>query len=359
MKVIITAGGTGGHIYPALAIVNKIKEQEPNSKFLYIGTTDRMEATIVPKANIPFVGIKMKGLDRAHPLANISRLKMYVQAFKQAKKEIKAFDPDIVSGVGGYISAPVVYAAKKLGYKTMIHEQNSISGLSNKFLSHYADRILVSFKETMAIYPKNKVVYTGNPRSEEIVYIPPADKKKLGLDPKKKLVIIVMGSLGSMTINKKLQQMVSAFQNKPYEVVLITGENYYEQYQQLTIPKNVKVLPFYNDLIKLMKKADLIVTRSGASTIAEITAIGLPAIMVPSPYVTHNHQMKNAIALQKDGACEIISEENFSKETLLPCIDNLLQDSKKYQTMQQALLQRGIKDSATRIYQEAKKLVNQ
>lgn len=357
MRVIITAGGTGGHIYPALAIINKIKEKEKNSEFLYIGTTDRMEATIVPNLHIPYFGIPMRGLDRKHIWKNVKVLKMYKEAIQTAKEEITKFKPDIVIGVGGYISAPVVYAAKKLGYKTMIHEQNSISGVSNKFLSHYADKILVSFQETMVNFPKHKVVYTGNPRSEEIAQVAPIAKCELGFSERKKLVIIVMGSLGSTTMTKKLKEIIPHFYQKPYEVLLITGKDYYDHYQNISIPKNVKLMPYYNDLLKIMKKADLIVTRSGASTIAEITAIGLPSIMVPSPYVTHNHQMKNALALEKDHACKIIPEEQFSTDTLLSCIDELLNNKQKLIEMKQALEKKAVKNSATRIYEEAKKLI--
>lgn len=359
MKVIITAGGTGGHIYPALAIINKIKEKEPNSKFLYIGTDNRMEASIVPEKNIPYVAIHMQGLNRKQPWKNIKVLQLYKNAIKTAKQEIKAFQPDIVIGVGGYISAPVVYAAKKLGYKTMIHEQNSISGISNKFLSHYADKILVSFKESLEDFPKHKVIYTGNPRSEEIIRVKEKGKKELGLSSSKKLVIIVMGSLGSTTMTEKLKDMIPYFKDKKYEVLLITGKDYFDKYKQIKCPNNVKIVPYYNELINIMKQADLIVTRSGASTIAEITAICLPSIMVPSPYVTHNHQMKNALALEKEGACKIITEENFSKETLLPCIDEILDDKIKNQKMKKALEKRSVKDSATRIYQEAKKLIGE
>ncbi len=359
MKVIITAGGTGGHIYPALAIINKIKEKEPNSQFLYIGTEDRMESKIVPEKKIPYLAIPMKGLNRKQPWKNVKVLKLYCDAIKRAKKEIKSFDPDIVIGVGGYISAPVIYAAKKLGYPTMIHEQNSISGISNKFLSHYADRILVSFPESVDAFPKEKVVYTGNPRSEEIMNVKPGGKKELGFSLTKKLVVIVMGSLGSTTMTKKIKEMIPAFDKKDYEVFVITGKDYYDDYKNVKIPKNVKVMPYYSDLMQIMGQADLMITRSGATTIAEITAIGLPSIMVPSPYVTHNHQMKNALALEKDKACRIIPEEIFDKDSVLPCLEELLNDQSKLKEMKQALEKRAIKDSATKIYQEAKKVIGE
>ncbi len=355
MRVIVTAGGTGGHIYPALAIINKIKEKEPQSEFLYIGTTDRMEAEVVPQYHVPYVGIKMLGLNRKHPWKNFRVLKVYLEAVKKAKQEIQKFAPDIVIGVGGYISAPVVYAASKLGYKTMIHEQNSISGVSNKFLSHYVDKILVSFKETMALFPKDKVVYTGNPRSEEIASLAKSSKQSLGFSEKKPLVLIVMGSLGSMTMTKKLRALVPAFKDKPYEVLLVTGKDYLQDYETVSCPSNVKIVATYT--MPQLKVADLIVMRSGASTIAEVEALALPSIMVPSPYVTHNHQMKNALALEKEGACKILSEEEFDKERLISLIDEILQDKYLLLSMQKALKKRAVLDSASRIYAEAKKLV--
>ena len=233
MRIIVSAGGTGGHIYPALAIIHKIKEKEPNSEILYIGTKDRMESTIIPNQNIPYFSIDMKGLNRKNPFKNISVLKNYAKNIKILKKEIKRFNPDIVIGVGGYVTAPVIYSAKKLGYKTFIHEQNSIPGLSNKFLSHYADKIGVSLIDSISYFPKEKVVYTGNPRSEEAYYAKEVSKKELGLSlsDTKKLVLIVMGSLGSTTMNQKLKDTLPLFKNKDYEVVFVTGKGYYEEYK--------------------------------------------------------------------------------------------------------------------------------
>ena len=168
MKIVITAGGTGGHIFPALALISKLKEKDKDVEILYIGTTDRMEKDIIPKQNINYIGIKMIGLNRKNPFKNIEVMKTYYKACKKAKEELSKFKPDVVIGFGGYISAPVIYAASKLKIKTIIHEQNSIPGVSNKFLSRYVDKILVSFKESSEYFPKEKVIYTGNPRSEQI-----------------------------------------------------------------------------------------------------------------------------------------------------------------------------------------------
>ena len=320
MKIAITAGGTGGHICPALAIINKIKSHDKNSKFLYFGTTDRMEKDIIPEKGIPYIGIQMKGLNRKNILKNITVLKIYLAAIKKAEVELKKFKPDIVIGVGGYITAPVLVAANHLGIKTIIHEQNSIPGVSNKLLSRFVNKICVSFKESETYFPKKKTIYTGNPRSEEILAMEKGKREDFGFNHKSKFIILVMGSLGSLTMTKKMKELIPSFKDKDYQVLVVTGKGYYDDYKDVKTPNNVKIVPFYD--AKYMKDADLIITRSGASTIAEVTALLLPSIMIPSPYVTHNHQYKNAKALEDKKACKILEEKDFCKENLLSLIDD-------------------------------------
>lgn len=356
MRVIICAGGTGGHIYPALAIINKIKKINPNSEILYIGTTDRMEATIIPKKNINYVGLEMEGLNRKNLLKNISVLKKYIKAYNKAKKIIKEYNPQVVIGVGGYITAPVIKAAHSLNIKTVIHEQNSYPGVTNINLAKIADKVLVSLKGSINYFPKDKTVYTGNPRSEEIALIKKTTKKELGFN-NKKLVVIVMGSLGSTTMTKKLKDLIKDFDGKNYNVLLITGNNYYDEYKNIDIPKNVLVKPFMDNLISVLKDTDLIISRAGASTISEITAIGLPAILVPSPYVTNNHQYKNAKELEDNNAAVILEEKDFSKENLIDLIDKTINDDNKLKTMSTNSKKMGVTDSATRVYNEIDKLV--
>lgn len=356
MRVVIAAGGTGGHIYPALAIINKIKEKDKTSEFLYIGTTDRMEKDLIPKLGINFVGIEMKGLNRKNIFSNFSVLNKFRLAIKKATIEIKKFNPDIVIGAGGYITAPVLYAAKKLKIKTLIHEQNSIPGVSNKFISRFADKICVSLPNSLQLFPKKKVVYTGNPRSEEIIKVDKILKSSIGFDDNKKLVVVVMGSLGSTTMTTKIKELIPEFTNKNYQVLIITGKTYFEEYQDLNLPKNIKILPFMDNLINLLKDSDLIISRAGASTIAEITAIGLPAILVPSPYVTNNHQYKNAKELENRGACKIVTESEFSKEKIINEIDKLFDDKDSYDSMSKNSKKLGIDNSSSRIYDEIRKL---
>lgn len=359
MRVIVAAGGTGGHIYPALAIIERIKKEDKNSKILYVGTTDRMEKDIVPARGIDFVGVEIKGLNRKNVFSNFSVMKKFLKAIKRSKEIIKEFKPDIVIGVGGYITAPVLYAAHKLHVKTMIHEQNSIPGLSNKFLAKFVDTICVSLPGSIQYFPKGKTVYTGNPRSEEILMIDKVSKSKYGFSSYKKLVLIVMGSLGSTTMTQKLKEAIGKFRGKNYQVLVITGKAYYDEYKELDIPDNVKLLPYTEELIQIMKDTDLMVSRAGASTISEITGIGLPSILVPSPYVTHNHQYLNAKELEDAGACTILEEKDFSGDALCQKIDSILSDKHVYLSMKKASQSFGIKDSLTKIYQEILKLVGE
>lgn len=354
MKIAITAGGTGGHIFPALAIINKIKSHDKNSKFLYFGTTDRMEKDIIPEKGIPYIGIQMKGLNRKNILKNITVLKIYLAAIKKTEVELKKFKPDIVIGVGGYITAPVLVAANHLGIKTIIHEQNSIPGVSNKLLSHFVNKICVSFKESEAYFPKKKTIYTGNPRSEEILSMEKGKREDFGFNHKSKFIILVMGSLGSLTMTKKMKELIPSFKDKDYQVLVVTGKNYYDDYKDVKIPTNVKIVPFYD--AKYMKDADLIITRSGASTIAEVTALLLPSIMIPSPYVTHNHQYKNAKALEDKKACKILEEKDFCKENLLSLIDDCFK-KEVYNEMRKNLKEFSCPNSAEAIYKEIMGLV--
>lgn len=360
MKVIVSAGGTGGHIYPALAIINKIMEKEKESKILYIGTKDRMESTIIPKENIPYFGIEIAGLSRKNIFKNIIILKQYLKSVSILKKKIKEFNPDVVVGVGGYVTAPVIYSAKKLGYKTFIHEQNSIPGLSNKFLSHYADKIGVSLPDSISYFPKEKTIFTGNPRSEEVVTDKVVNKKELGLSlsSNKKLVLIVMGSLGSITMSKKLKETLPLFNNKDYEVIFVTGKNYYDEYKKIKVPTNVRIVSYLENMKQILKQTDLIVSRAGASSIAEITALGLPNILIPSPYVTHNHQLKNAKSLEKNEATVIIEEESYDKYKLVNTIDLILNDKEYYDKLSKNCYKLGVNDSASKIYQILKELVD-
>ena len=281
MKVIISAGGTGGHIYPALAIINKIKEKEPNSEFLYIGTHNRMEKELIPSYNIPYEEIEIYGFNKKL-LKNIKTIKCLIKANKKCKNIIKKFNPDVVIGVGGYVTAPVIKEASKLGYKTFIHEQNSVPGKANQYLSNYASKIGISFRTSENYFKKDKIVFTGNPCSEEAIKITPALKSEFNLSENKKLVLFVMGSLGAKGVNNFLVKTMSLFNNKDYEVLFVTGKSDYDNIKSIKFPSNVKVVPYISQIPRIMKRTDLIVSRAGASILSEIVALNIPSILIPS-----------------------------------------------------------------------------
>lgn len=358
MRVVISAGGTGGHIYPALAIINKIKEKEPNSEFLYIGTHNRIENDIVPKYNIPFKTIEIYGIDRKHLFNNIRTIKCFMKSIKDAKKMIKEFNPDLVIGIGGYVTAPVLYAGHKLGYKTFIHEQNSIPGKANLFISKFVDKIGVSFPSSIDAFPKDKVVVTGNPCSEEAIKKEPMKKAFFNLKETKKLVLFVMGSLGAAKVNEILIKTMNNFENKDYEVLYVTGKDDYPKISKLNFPRNVKVVPYIDEMTRIMKKTDIIVSRAGASTLSEIMGLALPAILIPSPYVPNNHQYKNASFLVDNKAALMIEEKDLQSDTLIKMIDNLINDDKKRQEMKKNLKSLSIDNSATIIYDTLRELID-
>lgn len=347
MRVVISAGGTGGHIYPALAIINKIKEKEPDSEFLYIGTHNRMEKDIIPKKGIPYKEIEIYGFNKK-ALSNFKLLKCIIKSYKECKKAIKSFKPDIVIGVGGYVTAPVILAASKLKYKTFIHEQNSVPGKTNKFLSKYVTKIGISFEDTKKYFDENKTVFTGNPCNEAALSSPKMDLKEVGLT--KDFVYIVMGSLGSDKMSNILIDMLDKFDKKDYEVVLVTGTNYFDKVKDLKFPKNIKVLPYVDNQTRLMKQAKLVVSRCGATTLGEIATLGLPSIIIPSPYVADNHQYKNGLVLEEKEAAVMIEEKDLTSDYLYEQIDKLMNDSEKLNQMRENLNGLTLADGATNIY---------
>ena len=358
MKVIISAGGTGGHIYPALAIIKCIKKMEPDSSVLYIGTHNRMEKDIVPANNIPFKSIEIYGFSK-NLLKNIKTVKCFFSSLNKCKDIIKKFNPDIVIGVGGYVTGPVVYAAQKLGYKTFIHEQNSIPGKSNKFLSRKCNKIGVSFKSTVDLFPPGKAIFTGNPCGENAINIPIASKSDFNLTDGKKLVYIVMGSLGSEKMTEFLIKTIYMFKNKNYEVLFVTGKNSYELVKNNEFPSNVKVVPYIDNQARIMKRADLVVTRCGASTLSEIIGLEKPSILIPSPYVANNHQYKNALDLINRNAAVLLEEKDLEGDILVRKIEELINDNSKLEEMKKNLKELYIPNSSQKIYNILRNIIDE
>lgn len=358
MKVVISAGGTGGHIYPALAIINKIKDEEPNSEFLYIGTHNRMEKDIIPKYGIPFKSIEIYGLDRKNIFKNFKVIKCLIKAKKECKKMIKDFKPDVVIGVGGYVTVPVIKAAHSLKIKTFIHEQNSVAGKANLSLAGQVDLIGVSFKSSINEFPKEKTIFTGNPCSEDAISVQPMSKSEFGLTNDKKLVLIVMGSLGSSKVTEYLVNTMKYFENKDYEVLFVTGKGNYDDINKDIIPSNVKIVPYIENMARILKNTDLIVTRAGASTLSEIIALNIPSILIPSPYVPNNHQYKNAIDLVKNNAAILFEEKELIDDALVKSIDTVLNDDIRIKQIKSNLNKFKVDGSASIIYNNIRKLIN-
>ena len=353
MRVLLTGGGTGGHIYPALSMIKAIKAKHPEAVFLYIGSPDGLEAKIVPAAGIDFKSMRVSGIRRSLSLENFKTVYHFLTAISKSKKYLKEFNPDIVIGTGGYVCGPVVYAAGKMKYKTIIHEQNSLPGVTNKFLARYVDKIMVCFEEAKKYFPEKKVVLTGNPRASEVAATLKLGKIALGLNPHKKTVLISGGSRGARPINDAFISMVEKYEKGNFEVIFVTGEIHYEsivgQIKNAKQLKNVKIMPFIADMPKYMVSIDLFVGRSGATFLSEITALGVASILIPSPYVAENHQEFNARSVTDHGGGTLILERDLTGEVLYNEIARLLNDENTLAKMRNTTKKLGIPDASTRI----------
>ncbi len=326
MKFILTAGGTGGHIYPALSVLEEIKKDKSN-EYLYIGTKDRMENELIPGMGIPYEGIEIHGLFKKNIVKNAKNVKDIVSAYKKCLKIMDEFKPDAVIAFGGYVTLPVCLAARKKGVKVFLHEQNMLPGKTNMFLARKVDEVFISFKDSKSKIKCKKVLYTGNPVSQRAIECKPFDKTELGFSKNKKLIIIVMGSLGSTSVNERLLDFLRTYVRDDSEILFITGKKSYATLNNnLIVPKSTKIIPFFENLPSLMKSADLIISRAGASTIAEIMATKTPSILIPSPYVANNHQFYNAMDLVNKNISILLEEKNLDKNTLVEAIDQMFEE---------------------------------
>ncbi|MEH7382431.1 undecaprenyldiphospho-muramoylpentapeptide beta-N-acetylglucosaminyltransferase [Bacillus sp. JJ1533] len=362
MKIIVSGGGTGGHIYPALALINEIKKLNPTAEFLYIGTEKGLESGIVTREGIPFKTIDITGFKRKLSFDNIKTIARFLKGVSDSKKLIKEFKPDVVIGTGGYVCGPVVYAASKLHISTIIHEQNSIPGLTNKFLSRYVDKVAICFEEARGFFPNEKVILTGNPRASEVIGKDGrAGRQSVGLNSSQRSVLLVGGSRGAKPLNDAFLNALSEVKTKEYQFLYVTGEVHYEhvlnEVKAVGNPDNVIIKPFIHNMPEVLAGVDLVVARAGATTLAELTALGLPSILVPSPYVTKNHQEKNARSLSDKGAAILRLEKELTGPQLIKDIDSILLNQKKLEEMKKASSQIGIPDAAKRLYNVMQDLI--
>jgi UDP-N-acetylglucosamine--N-acetylmuramyl-(pentapeptide) pyrophosphoryl-undecaprenol N-acetylglucosamine transferase len=359
MNIIVSGGGTGGHIYPGVAIAKKIKEKHPDSNILFVGSENGLEKKLVPKEGFKIKFITVEGLNKKVSLQTFSSLQKAFKGYFQARQIIKEFKPDIVVGTGGYVCGPVVFAAALMGIPTVIHEQNAFPGLTNKLLSKVVSKIAITFKEAEKYFPKNKVVYTGNPIRNQILKI---DREKSfsawQFDRGKPLILVVGGSRGAKNINNAVVDMIPDFIKNDIQLLFVTGEKQYDEVinnlQNKNIDykknKNIKIMPYIFNMEDALGACDIIVSRAGATTISEITAIGIPAILIPSPYVANNHQEYNALALEENGAAIIIKEAQLKDDIFKDQILNIVNNKDALKKMSISSQKLAILDAADNIY---------
>lgn len=361
-KIIISGGGTGGHIFPAIAIANALRIALPNAEILFVGAEGKMEMERVPKAGYEIVGLPIRGFQRKRPLMFLNTLGKLFKSLRMAKQLLKKYQPAIAVGVGGYASAAVLYQAAKMGIPTLIQEQNSYPGITNKLLARRAKKICVAYDKMERFFSNEKLVFTGNPIRQDLLE-KEIDKEQayeyFNLDANKKTVLVVGGSLGAKTLNDSLKNHLKTLAEQDFQVVWQSGAYYYESLKSEIVencPKNVHLYKFLDRMDWAYAVSDLVVSRAGALSISELSALGKSCILVPSPNVAEDHQTKNAMALVEKNAA-VLATDATARTTLIPKILDLMKDEKKREELEEQILYFAKPDAAKEIAKEAIKLM--
>ena len=363
LRIIISGGGTGGHIFPAVSIANAIKEKRPDAKILFVGALGRMEMQRVPAAGYEIKGLPVRGLIRPlWSLKNVGVLIDYLKSKRMAKRIIKDFKPIVAVGVGGYASGATLDAAHALGVPSLIQEQNSYAGKTNKMLSSKVDKICVAYDGMERFFPADKIMKTGNPVRQNILNtnISREDAvKSFGLDPAKKTILIVGGSLGARTVNESVMNHLDEIENSGVQFIWQTGKYYnasiIEKLKSHKEMPMLKVLDFISDMGVAYKAADLVISRAGASSISEFCLIGKPVVLVPSPNVAEDHQTKNALALVNKNAALMVKDVEAREKVIKLALDTV-KDENKLSSLSENVLKLGLPHSADIIADEVLKL---
>jgi UDP-N-acetylglucosamine--N-acetylmuramyl-(pentapeptide) pyrophosphoryl-undecaprenol N-acetylglucosamine transferase len=326
-KIIISGGGTGGHIYPAIAIANALKELFPTCEILFVGAIGRMEMEKIPAAGYTIEGLWISGIQRKISLDNLIFPVKVLSSLVKARKILKQFKPDIAIGVGGYASFPLLYMAGKLNIPTLIQEQNGYAGIANKFLAGNAQKICVAYEGMDKFFPQNKIIMTGNPVRKDIQYTDTKREeglKHFKLDPDRKIILVIGGSLGARTINESIDESLEIFKNENVQVLWQTGKWYIGKARKKESQyANIRVFDFIYQMDLAYAVADVVISRAGALSISELSIVGKPVILVPSPNVAEDHQTKNAMALV-DSDAAILVKDVQAKSDLVPTAISLL-----------------------------------
>jgi UDP-N-acetylglucosamine--N-acetylmuramyl-(pentapeptide) pyrophosphoryl-undecaprenol N-acetylglucosamine transferase len=360
-RIIISGGGTGGHIFPAIAIANALRRMEPACEILFVGANGRMEMEKVPAAGYKIVGLNISGIQRGSITKNLALPFKLIGSMQKALKLIADFKPDVVVGVGGYASGPILFAASWKNVPYLIQEQNSYAGITNKRLGKNAAKICVAFDDMGQFFPAEKIIKTGNPVRKDVVDIYNkhfAGSELLKLDPLKKTILVTGGSLGAGTLNKSIEKHLQEIIAQDVQLIWQTGKFYYQGIVDrlgLNVHPNVRILEFLNRMDLAYAAADIIISRAGAGTIAELCLIKKPVILVPSPNVAEDHQTKNAMALVKNNAALMIADRS-AEDTLVKEALSLLNDKPRAEVFAENIGKMALRDSDDIIATEVLKL---
>lgn len=362
-KFIISGGGTGGHIFPAISIANAVKKKWTDAEIIFVGALGRMEMDRVPAAGYEIVGLPVAGFDRKNLLKNFSVLFKLFKSIRMARRIVTDFDPDIAIGVGGYASGPVLKAAAAKGVPTLLQEQNSYAGVTNKLLAKSATKICVAYDGMENFFPKDKIVLTGNPTRQDLVI---SEENKFlgythfGLNPDVKTILMVGGSLGARTLNESIISSFEKIYNSRVQVIWQCGKYYFDEMKKLQenggIPPNVMLLDFVSRMDYAYSISDLVISRAGAGSISEFSLLGKPVILVPSPNVSEDHQTKNAMALVRHDAAVMIRDSASVRDIFETALD-MINDDERLESLSKNIFNLAQHNSAQRIVDEIEKII--
>lgn len=367
MKVLLSGGGTGGHVYPAIAIANKIKEENPDCEILFVGTEKGIESEIVPKYGYELRTVTVQGFRRKIDFENVKRVFKLCKGLEQSRRIVKKYKPDIVIGTGGYVSGPVLFNSALNKTVTIVHEQNSFPGVTNKILSKVVTRVLTSFEDSHERFPeesRNKLVLTGNPVRKEILQSRKStSRKKLGISEDKKMVLCYGGSGGSEEINDAMRLVIKNMVKEDIAFIFATGKLYYDEFMEslgdVSLKPYQRVMPYLDNMADGLSASDIVIGSAGAISLAEITALGKPSIIIPKAYTAENHQEYNAKSIESQGAGIAILEKDLTPEKLNEVVFKLLGDRELLIDMANASKSIGKPQAIDLIYGEIMKAYNE
>lgn len=342
MKILLSGGGTGGHVYPAIAIANKIKEHHPEAEILFVGTSNGIESEIVPNNGYPIKTITVQGFKRKIDIENIKRGFKLLKGINEAKRIVDEFNPDVIIGTGGYVSGPVLFCASGKKSLSIVHEQNSFPGITNKLLSTKVDLVITSFEEAKNRFPEkshNKINLIGNPVRKELLSVTKEDaRNNLNIPLDKKMVLAYGGSGGSNKINKALVLSIREMIEKDIAFICATGKNFYDdflnEFKNMNLKEYQRIVPYLNDMTNALSATDVVIGSAGATSLSEITALGKASIIIPKAYTAENHQEYNAKSISKNNAGVCILESELSPELLKTTLFEILTDDERLKSME-------------------------